>query len=144
MYSILFYGVFCTCTCIRAISFNVITNDLSNMDNRTLSSKGWRYDDYSQQVGMTGEPSFKLSHHWSKLQKNLSIKCAIYKMFRFCLEHIIQEDIDQREPPFCLQGNSEVIRQTFEINMIRCGISNIKGQEDMDITRMATSTGYRR
>ena len=42
------------------------------MDNRTLSSKGWRYDDPSQQMGMIGEPSFKLSHHWSKLQKSVN------------------------------------------------------------------------
>ena len=69
---VVFYLVlrcFCVCTCIRTITFNVTTNHLSNMDNRTLPSKGWRYDDPSEQVGMTGEPSFKLSHHWSKFQK---------------------------------------------------------------------------
>ena len=50
---------------------------------------------------------------------------------------------ESKGPLFCLQGNSEVIREIFEINMI-WGISNIEGQEDMDMTRMATTTGYRR
>ena len=46
---------------------------------------------------MIGEPSFQLSHHWSKLQKHLSIKCAMYRMFTTCPEHMIQKDINHRD-----------------------------------------------
>ena len=144
LYSISFYGVFCTCTYTKDISFNVITNDLSDMDNLTLSSKGWKYDGPSQQVGMTGEPSFKLSHHWSKLQKICQSNVPCTKCAYILPGVYHPGGHKSKELPFCLQGNSEVIREIFEINMIRWGISNIEGQEDMDMTRMATSTGYRR
>ena len=79
---------FCTCTCITAITFNVTTNRLSNMDNRTLSSKGWRYDYPSQQVGITDEASFKLSHHWSKLQKICQSNVPCTECLHFALIRI--------------------------------------------------------
>ena len=93
LYSILFYGVLCTRTCIRDII----------RDNHTLSSKGWRYDDPSQQVGMIGEPSFKVIRFdlLAPVQKLVQRYTLQMKMF-FSVNYIMNLNCGRQKFAFSL------------------------------------------
>ena len=86
------------------------------MDNRTLSSKGWRCHDPSQQVGMTGEPS--LSFHIIGPNYKKSVNQMYHVQNVYILPGAYHPGGHKSKGPPFLQGNSEVIREIFEINMI--------------------------